>query len=80
MSSEKLYYYTVTPTAVNQSEEIEVYYGAASGTVNLTQDLGVVCLNSENQINLYQQDIARRYRQFGANISSYPKYYRGIEK
>ena len=52
MSSEKLYYYTVTPTAVNQSEEIEVYYGAASGTVNLTQDLGVVCLNSENQIRL----------------------------
>ncbi|MBL0106947.1 MAG: RHS repeat-associated core domain-containing protein [Ignavibacteria bacterium] len=39
-----------------------------------------VTLNSENQINLYQQDIARRYRQFGANISSYPKYYRGIEK
>ena len=52
MSSDKLYYYTVTPTAVNKSEEIEVYYGAVSGTVNLTQDLGVVCLNSENQIRL----------------------------
>jgi len=52
MSSEKPYYYTVTPTAVNQSEEIEVTYGATSGNVDLTHDLGVICFNTDNQIRL----------------------------
>jgi len=52
MSSDKPYYYTVTPTAVNQSEEIEVYYGMVSGTANVTSDFGVVCVNTDNQIQL----------------------------
>ena len=52
MSADQPYYYTVKPTAVNQSEEIEVLYGSTSGNVDINQDLGVVCLNSDRQIHL----------------------------
>lgn len=52
MSKDKPYYYTVKPTAINLSEEIEVLYEIPSGTVDLPKDLGIVCLNTENQIHI----------------------------
>ncbi|HRS68143.1 MAG TPA: T9SS type A sorting domain-containing protein, partial [Paludibacteraceae bacterium] len=52
MSESLPYYYTVTPTAVNQSGEIEVLYGSTSGNVDVNQDLGVVWLNGDGQIHI----------------------------
>lgn len=52
MSESLPYYYTVTPTAVNQSGEIEVLYSSTSGNVDVNQDLGVVWLNGDGQIHI----------------------------
>ena len=64
MSADQPYYYTVKPTAVNQSEEIEVLYGSTSGNVDINQDLGVVCLNSDRQIHLLNLPESSQVRVF----------------